>query len=70
MITQIHDLIEVCSNELEIREYRNEYGANLYSHWLDVEKWMSENNIPEFSREIGNRYCDIRLSNISYGIDQ
>ena len=61
MITQIHDLIEVCTSELEIREYRDEYASELYAHWLEIEEWMSENNIPEFSRDVGNRYCDNRI---------
>lgn len=61
MITQIHELIEICTSEIQIREYRDKYASILYAHWLDVEQWMSDNGILEFSRDVGYKYCDLMI---------
>ena len=44
MITTIKDLVDICTSELQIREYREEYAANICSHWDSLIQWMDQNH--------------------------
>ena len=44
MITAIKDLVDICTSELQIREYREEYAANICSHWDSLIQWMDANS--------------------------
>ena len=58
MITTIKDLVDICTSELQIREYREEYAANICSHWDSLIQWMDQNHYSEFTEDIGLLYCD------------
>jgi site-specific recombinase XerD len=58
MVTDFEELVALCDEELRHREYESQYYFRITEHWNCLRTWLSENEITEFSEEIGNRYCD------------
>lgn len=71
MITDVNELIRVCSNELRDRQYKTEYIRLLATHWESLSQWMAANSLEVFSAEVANRYCDLHMGNhiLSDGMD-
>lgn len=58
MITTIKDLVDICTSELQIREYRDEYAADICAQWDSLMKWMNHKQYSDFNENIGLQYCD------------
>ena len=58
MVTDFEELVTLCDEELQHREYESNYYFRIKKQWDCLRKWMLENNLTEFNEEIGNRYCD------------
>lgn len=58
MITDVSDLIRLCSEELADRQYKNDYGNQIKAHWKNFSLWMKEKHYEVFSESLANQYCD------------
>lgn len=58
MITDIQQLINSCEQELHDREYHAKHADFITNVWKAVSLWCQKENYPEFSQDIGFRYCD------------
>ena len=58
MVTNFEELISLCDEELRHREYGLDYYARITNEWDSLRNWMLSNGIPEFHKEVGNRYCN------------
>ena len=54
----LEDLITTATQELSDREYSQINQAKFTAEWKLLGDWMSKNNIPEFNKDIGYKYCD------------
>lgn len=61
MITDIEQLISLCSTELDIRDYSEDYKTRISHAWDSLVKWMEQNKISNFSESIGNDFCDAKI---------
>ena len=58
MVKNFETLVALCDEELCHREYLGSYYARLLSHWEKLRIWLTEQNITEFSEEVGNNYLE------------
>ncbi len=58
MVTNFEELLSLCDEELRHREYDLNYYARITNQWDSLRNWMASNGIPEFNKDVGNRYCD------------
>lgn len=56
MVKDFETLLLFCDEELRHREYHAPYYDRICSHWERLRMWMQENNLDEFSEEVGNSY--------------
>ena len=61
MITDVNELIRVCSDELVDRQYRSAYVRLLTEHWRSLSQWMKANSITVFSAMVADQYCDLHI---------
>jgi len=59
MITDVKELIRMCANELENRQYKPNYIRTLAGHWETLSQWMTENSLTAFTETVANQYCDL-----------
>jgi site-specific recombinase XerD len=58
MVTDLKQLIDLCSSELVDREYGDGWQQELVQGWEQLSHWMDEQGLLEFSEKIGYKYCD------------
>lgn len=58
MVKDFETLVSLCDEELRHREYLGSYYARIVSYWEKLRGWLREQNITEFSEEVGNNYLD------------
>ena len=58
MIKDFEELVTICDEELQHREYESRYYSRIIKEWDLLRKWMNDHNLTEFNEEIGIRYCD------------
>ena len=58
MVKDFEELVLLCNQELQQREYNTYYCSRISKQWENLREWMLNNDLTEFSEEIGNRYCD------------
>lgn len=61
MVTDITELIKLCSEELIDRQYKPDYAEKIHSHWDELKCWMEKNSLTVFSESIANQYCDAHI---------
>lgn len=61
MITDVNELIRVCTIELEDRQYKPDYVRLLTGYWEALSKWMETNSIAAFTETVANQYCDCHI---------
>jgi hypothetical protein len=54
MVKNFEVLVTLCDEELRHREYLGSYYARLISYWEKIRAWLAEQNLTEFSEEVGN----------------
>ncbi len=59
MVKDFETLVALCDEELHHREYLGSYYARLLSHWEKLRAWLTEQNITEFTEEVGNKYLEV-----------
>lgn len=58
MVTDFEELVSLCDQELQDREYETGYYFRIKKRWDKLREWMNQENLTEFSEEVGIRYCD------------
>lgn len=58
MAIDFEELVALCDEELQHREYCSDYYNRIMVSWNTLRLWMKSNNLTEFNEEVGNRYCD------------
>ena len=58
MVTDITELIKLCSAELNDRQYKTDYAEKIQLRWNELKCWMEKNSLTVFSERIANQYCD------------
>lgn len=58
MVKNFEALVSLCDEELRHREYLGFYYARLISCWEKIQTWLAEQNLTEFSEEVGNKYLE------------
>lgn len=61
MVTDFNELVALCDEELQQREYEYKYYQRIKQNWDALGLWMKSNNHSEFNEDIGNKYCDESL---------
>ena len=71
MITDVNELIRVCSNELEDRQYKAAYIRLLAEHWESLSHWMETNSLTAFTESVAYQYCDLHIGShiLTEGMD-
>jgi len=63
MITDVEKLIQVCTNELEDRQYKSDRIRLHTKYWDTLSQWMKTNSITAFTETVANQYCDLHIGN-------
>lgn len=58
MITNVNQLIELCTAELYDRQYRASHLDQIKAHWKKFSDWMENQQFNLFSEELAKQYCD------------
>lgn len=58
MVTDFEELVALCDEELQHREYQSNYYARITEQWDALRKWLKCKKISEFNEDIGKWYCD------------
>ena len=61
MVTDVNELIRVCTKELEDRQYRPYYVRLLAGYWETLAQWMETTTIAAFTEKVANQYCDLHI---------
>lgn len=71
MITDVNELIRVCSSELEDRQYKAAYIRLLAEHWETLSHWMEANSLTVFTESVAYQYCDLYIGShiLTEGMD-
>lgn len=56
MVKDFKTLVNLCDEEIRHREYRGSYYARIVSYWDKLQVWLQEQDITEFSEEVGHKY--------------
>lgn len=58
MVTNFEELVALCDEELQHREYESNYYVRITAQWNALREWLKSKEISEFSEAIGKQYCD------------
>ena len=58
MVKNFETLVSLCDEELRHREYLGSYYVRLVTHWDKLRAWLADQEITEFSEEVGNKYLE------------
>ena len=61
MVTDVNELIRICTKELEDRQYRPDYVRLLAGYWETLAQWMETTTIAAFTETAANQYCDLHI---------
>lgn len=61
--TDVKRLILFCREEMEIRDYSEDYKYRISKAWSTLTEWMDSHNINKFTNEIGNLFLDEKVGN-------
>lgn len=58
MVTNFEEMVALCDEELQHREYESNYYVRITAQWNALREWLKSKEISEFSEAIGKQYCD------------
>jgi len=58
MITQIHELISCCDQEITMREYHSSHQKIIRTGWAEFSIWVEQRGYGELNEFIVKEYCD------------
>jgi integrase/recombinase XerD len=61
--TNVKRLITFCREEMEIRDYSEDYKCRISKAWDALIEWMNNHHVEEFSPETGNIFLDEKIGN-------
>ena len=61
MVTDIIKLISLCKDELDIRDYSNDYKIRISRALDSLMEWMDQHKISSFTEPVGNNFCDAKI---------
>ena len=56
MVTNFEELVALCDEELQHREYESNYYVRITAQWNALREWLKSKEISEFSEAIGKQY--------------
>jgi integrase/recombinase XerD len=67
--TNVKQLILFCREEMEMRDYSEDYKCRVSKAWDALDEWMDSHHIDKFSPEIGNTFLDEKVGTHLSGKD-
>ena len=67
--TNVKQLILFCSEEMEMRDYSEDYKCRVSKAWDALDEWMDSHHIDKFSPETGNTFLNEKVGTHLSGKD-